>query len=292
MGSEIMTIEVVEFFYNLQNGFFDFFFNLVSFLGEEYIYILIIGTVYYTYDKKLGEFLAFTLFFTGLFNNYLKQIISAPRPFQKYSHIENRRPGTSTGSSFPSGHTQMFTAFWFAGSFHFKKVRLIVVASVLSSLMAMSRMYLGVHFLEDVVVSIILGILTAYILSRAFFKLTDNQLKRLYGIIILFFTGFVFYFGGEDFFKAYGMMVGFYLAMNFEKSKVHFTLDVSKGKKVLRVALGLIVMVVIQIGLGFVFDMFADEGSYLLGILDMIRYGLISFVGLGVYPLLFKKYNF
>lgn len=288
-----MTIEVVEFFQSLQNGFFDFFFNMISFLGEEYIYILVLGTVYYAYDKKLGEYLAFTLFFTGLFNNYLKQILSAPRPFEKYpTRVENLRPGTSTGHSFPSGHTQMFTSFLFAEAFYTKKLRMIVVASVLSALMAISRMYLGVHFLEDVLASLVLGIVTAYVLSKAFFKLNDNQLKRIYGIVIVFFTVFVFYFGGEDLFKAYGMMVGFYGAMLYEKKYVQFTLDVSLSKKVVRVVIGLIVMVSIQLGLGFVFDMFAEEGTYLLGILDAIRYGLIAFVGLGVYPKAFKKFNF
>ncbi len=288
-----MTIEVVEFFQSLQNGFFDFFFNMISFLGEQYVYILILGIVYYAYDKKLGEYLAFTLFFTGLFNNYLKHIISAPRPFEKYpTRVENLRPGTSTGHSFPSGHTQMFTSFLFAESFHTKKVRMLVVASVLSALMAMSRMYLGVHFFEDVLVSIVLGITTAYILSKVFFKLNENQLKRVYGIVIVFFAGFVFFFGGEDFFKAFGMMIGFYCAMIFEKKHVNFTMDVSILKKVIRVISGLIIMVSIQLGLGFIFDMFAEEGTYLLGVLDALRYGLIVFIGLGVYPLLFKKFNF
>ena len=50
-----MTIEVVEFFQSLQNGFFDFFFNAISFLGEEYVYIVIVGTIYYAYDKKLQD---------------------------------------------------------------------------------------------------------------------------------------------------------------------------------------------------------------------------------------------
>ena len=33
------TIEVVEWLQSFQNGFLDFFFNMISFLGEEYIFI-------------------------------------------------------------------------------------------------------------------------------------------------------------------------------------------------------------------------------------------------------------
>ncbi|AIO18632.1 undecaprenyl pyrophosphate phosphatase [Candidatus Izimaplasma bacterium HR1] len=288
-----MTINVVEFFQSLQSGFFDFFFNMISFLGEQYVYILILGIVYYAYNKKLGEYLAFTLFFTGLFNNTLKLLVNAQRPFQKYpDRVNNLRPETSTGHSFPSGHVQNFTAFLFAEGFYVKKVRFFVVASVLAALMAISRMYLGVHFLEDVLVSIILGILTAYAFSKFFFKLDDKKLHILYIITITIFTPFVFLLGEEDLFKAYGLMIGLLGAMMFEKKYVKFTMDVSLIKKVIRVVSGLVVMLSIQLGLGVLFDMLASEGSMLLFALDAIRYGLVAFIGLGVYPILFKKFNF
>ena len=50
-----MTIDVVVFLQDMRNGFFDFFFSFISFLGEEYVYILVFGIIYYTYDKKMGE---------------------------------------------------------------------------------------------------------------------------------------------------------------------------------------------------------------------------------------------
>ena len=34
-----LTIEFVEWFQSFNNEFLDFFFNMISFLGEEYIYI-------------------------------------------------------------------------------------------------------------------------------------------------------------------------------------------------------------------------------------------------------------
>ena len=288
-----MTIEVVEFFQSLQNGFFDFFFNMISFLGEQYVYIFILGIVYYAYDKKLGEYLAFTLFFTGLFNNTLKLLVNAERPFQKYpDRVNNLRPGRSTGHSFPSGHTQNFTAFLFAEGFYVKKAKFFVVASVLAALMAMSRMYLGVHFLEDVLVAIVLGVVTAYVISIFFFKLDDKKRNMLYIIVIIVFTPFVFLLGEEDLFKSYGLMIGFLGAIMFEKKYVQFSMDVSLLKKVIRVASGLLIMVSIQLGLGVVFDTIADEGTTVLFVLDAIRYCLIAFIGLGVYPLLFNKLNF
>ena len=288
-----MTIEVVEFFQSLQNGFFDLFFNMISFLGEEYVYILILGIVYYAFDKKLGEFLAFTLFFTGIFNNTLKVLFNHPRPFEKYpNRVDNLRPSTSTGNSFPSGHVQNFSAFLFAEGFYFKKTRILIVATVLSTLMAISRMYLGVHFLEDVLTSLVLGIGTAYVLSIVFKRLNDKQLHMIYMTILVIFLPIMLLIGEADLFKAYGLMLGFLFAMIYEKKYVQFTYDVSLVKKGIRVISGLIVMVSIQLGVGIVFDLFAEEGTFLLNILDLTRYGLIAFIGLGLYPTLFIKFNF
>lgn len=288
-----MTIEVVEFFQSLQNGFFDFFFNMISFLGEEYIYILILGIIYYAYDKKLGEFLAFTLFFTGIFNNTLKVLFNHPRPFEKYpDRVNNLRPSTSSGNSFPSGHTQNFSAFLFAGGFYLKLRNIFIVATVLSTLMAISRMYLGVHFLEDVLTSLILGIATAFVISIVFKKVNDKQLHMIYIGILVIFLPILLLIGEEDLFKAYGLMLGFLFAMIYEKKYVQFTYNVNLFKKVIRVVSGLIVMVTIQLGVGIVFDLFAKEGTFLLSILDLVRYGLIAFIGLGLYPTLFKKFNF
>ena len=182
----------------------------------------------------------------------------------------------------------MFTSFLFAEAFYFKKQRMFIIATVLSVLMAISRMYLGVHFFEDVFVSIILGILTAYVISIIFRKLNDKQLHILYLSIIGIFLPIVLLIGEEDLFKTYGLMVGFYFAMTYEKKYINFSLDISLLKKAVRVLSGLVVMLTIQIGLGAMFDMVADEGSYLLNILDLIRYGLISFIGLGIYPMLFN----
>ncbi len=288
-----MTIEVVEFLQSFQNGFMDFFFNMISFLGEQYVYIIILGIIYYAYDKKLGEFLSFSLFFSGIFNNTLKVIVNAKRPFQKYpDRVTNLRPETSTGHSFPSGHTQNFTTFLFAEAFWSKKRIMLIVASVLSVLMALSRMYLGVHFLEDVLVAVILGIATAYLLSKFFNKFDDDKLHRVYFVILIVFIPFLITIGEADLYKSYGLMFGFTFAMIYEKKYVNFTMNVPLKKKLIRIISGLIVMLSIQLGLGIVFDIFAEEGTIFLNILDLIRYALIAFIGLGVYPILFNKFNF
>jgi len=290
-----LTIDIIMFMQELRNGFFDFFFSFISFLGEEYVYILLFGIIYYTYDKKMGEFMAITLGLSATVNTIIKNIVGAPRPFQKYPElVENLRPETSLGKSFPSGHTQNFSTVLFSGFFYTKKKVMFYVSSVLVLLMMLSRMYLGVHFLEDVVVAAILGISIAYGAFLVFNKLFDDtaKLHRLYVIILIVIFPFLFFINGEDFFKSYGLLIGFVFGIMIEKKYINFDMNVKVIHKVLRVVLGLIIMVGIQQGFKILFGIFADEGTTLMNILNLFRYFLISFVGFGIYPFLFKKFKF
>ncbi len=290
-----MSIDVVIFIQEMRNGFFDLFFNFISFLGEEYIYILFFCIIYYTYDKKMGEFLAITLGFSATVNTIIKNIVNAPRPFQKYPDlVENLRPDTSGGMSFPSGHTQNYATVLFSASFYKKNMKLLYISFVLVLLMGISRMYLGVHFLEDVMVSAVLGLGFAYILNKIFSKYYDHPmyLHRLYIALVLIVLPFAIFINGEDFFKSYGLLIGFVVGIIIEKRYISFTIDTTLIHKVLRVVFGLIVMVGVQQGLKILFGMIADDGTSLLNILHMVRYFLIAFTGFGLYPFLFKKFNF
>lgn len=289
------TIGFVEWFQSFQNDFLDFFFNAISFIGEQYIYIAVIGFVYWTCNKKMGEYLGITLAFTSVINNSVKEIVDAPRPFAEYpDRVNNLRPSTSTGNSFPSGHTQNFSTFLFAIAFYLKKKWVFVIAAILVVLMMMSRVYLGVHYLEDVLFAVFLGLLIGYIVYYFYNKYYDNQviLHRIYLSLVIFFLPFTLILGSEDLFKGYGILAGVVFAVMFEKKYVNFSLDVQVFKKVLRFIIGMILMLSLQIGLKYLYSPFIDEGTYLFDVFTSFRYFLIAFLGLGIYPYTFKKFNF
>ena len=290
-----LTIEFVEWFQSFSNGFLDFFFNMISFLGEEYIYIAVMGFVYWTYNKKFGEFLGISLAITSVINNTLKEIFNAPRPFAEYpARVENLRPTTSSGNSFPSGHTQLFSTFLYGAAFYLKKKWVYITVSIFVLFMMMSRVYLGVHYLEDVVVAALLGLLLGYIIYYYYDKIYENQLllHRIYIITILISLPITLLLGSEDLFKAFGILTGMTIAVMYEKKYVKFSLDTTKLKKALRLILGITIMLSLQIGLKVLYSPFVDEGTYLFDVLSSIRYFLLTFIGIGIYPKAFKKFNF
>jgi len=154
-------------------------------------------------------------------------------------------------------------------------------------------MYLGVHFLEDVLVAAVLGLLIAYGINYIHNKYSSNQvlLHRIYLSFIIVSTPFVLFLQDEDFFKSYGLLVGIVFAIIFEKKYVKFTFDPSKLKKIIRLSLGLIIVLTIQIGLKAIFSIFLEEGTMAFNYANVVRYFAISFIGFGVYPMSFKKLN-
>ena len=290
-----MTVDVVIFLQDLGKTFFYPFFSFISFLGEEYVYILIFSIVYFTYDKKMGEFMAITLGLTATVNTIIKNIVGAKRPFEKYEDlVENLRPDTAGGNSFPSGHTQNFSTVLFSGSFYKNKKVMFYVSTVLVILMMLSRMYLGVHFLEDVVVAAILGIAIAYGAYKVFNKYYEDtvMLHKIYIGLIIVILPFTIFIKGEDFFKSYGLLIGFIVGIIIEKKYINFNMDVKVIHKVLRVFVGLVVMVGIQQGFKSIFGMIAEDGTDLMNSLNMIRYFLIALSGFGLCPYLFKEFKF
>lgn len=283
-----MTIDVIIFLQSFANEAVIAFFNFISFLGEESVYIFVLAIWYFAIDKKLGQLFALTLGITALINNALKSAFSFDRPFQEYPElITNYRPETSTGHSFPSGHTQNFSTILFAFAFIYKKW-MITLAIIFTILMMLSRMFLGVHYLEDVLVAAILGLLIAYTLVRLYHQY-GLKIIRLSAVALLLLMGvLLFIFESDDFFKSYGLLLGLTFGIIYETKYVNFTLSVTLIKKVLRVIIGLVILLSLQVGLKELFVLLMPSAEHFSNIL---RYFLIGFIGFGLYPKTFKLFQ-
>jgi undecaprenyl-diphosphatase len=93
----------------------------------------------------------------------LKNIVARPRPFMVLKGVEPLV--TAHGFSFPSGHSTMAFMAAFILCACFKRWYIFYPVAVM---VAISRMYMGVHYPLDVTMGACLGTLIGYLLVRAF----------------------------------------------------------------------------------------------------------------------------
>lgn len=114
---------------------------------------------------------------TPIVNIILKELIQRPRP-SSYQLLE------ISGYSFPSGHTMYavslygitLTLIWFKLKRMSERIFFTLVILLIISLIAASRIYLGVHYPSDIVGGIFASI---FIISITFYiYLTERQRKR------------------------------------------------------------------------------------------------------------------
>jgi len=282
--------DLIIWLQSFHNAFTDFFFNLVSFFGEPEFYIILLGFIYWVFNKKAGEFLGITLGISISLNNLLKAVFMIERPFLTHDEIDNFREYTATGSAFPSGHAQGNTTVFYALARYFNRRYLWITAIVMMVLMMLSRMFLGVHYLQDVLVGSAIGFGLALGVHYLFRRYETSWL-RLYLIFAALFLPAFFLVDVNDFFRGYGILIGFILAMWLEKNYVNFTMEIPLYKKVIRYVLGVVLMILTMSVLGMMFG-FAEDGTTLKNMLDFVRFFFVAFIGFGVYPMIFKKFNF
>lgn len=140
------------------------FFKIVSLLGS-WAGLLIVFLIFFMYNKRysLGFLVTYGV---GVGVNYLlKLIISRPRPYMAYEGVQMLT--NALGNSFPSGHavsSGIIALFVIAFVFMQSKNKFVRYGTILSMLMyvgimCVARMYLGVHYLTDVLAGVCVGTL-------------------------------------------------------------------------------------------------------------------------------------
>ena len=160
-------IKIIEFLQAGRTPFFDMAFQIISAIGSV-VGVVALCLMFLLFKKNLCFWYLFTYGFVYLAVSVLKISVARVRPFNAVDGIDNIGD-VVTGFSFPSGHTAcattmaIFVCYFLWQNFKTKPMRVSIVlfGLLFVGLVGLSRMYLGKHYLTDVLA----GIAVATIIS-------------------------------------------------------------------------------------------------------------------------------
>ena len=138
---------------------FDAVFAFLSGYGSSYLIWIIILVLLIVFEEKrhkkfIWSFFSSILASSFLINFVLKNLFSRPRPTDLMTSFNYLCP---SDFSFPSGHAAVsFSAAYILSKYDPKRAKIYYTIAVLVSL---SRIYLGCHFLLDILVGGLIGLL-------------------------------------------------------------------------------------------------------------------------------------
>jgi membrane-associated phospholipid phosphatase len=202
----LFQTEPILYLQSLGTEWFTFLMVMITSMGSAEFFAGIVITISLGIDFKKGFLLFQLLLWTALFTEVFKALIAFPRPDFVDSRVLNLEDGINNSSpfngngedgffklpdrevldafrlqkvsldspfGFPSGHVALTTALWGGVSRVFNSRTVSRLAPGVVVLMAFSRMYLGRHFLGDVLGGAVLGL----ILLLTFTYLLKSPLK-------------------------------------------------------------------------------------------------------------------
>ena len=276
---EQMDISILLALQDFRNGagsiLTDFFVKM-TFLSELNSVLVMMALIYWSVSKELGTCLMMGWSGNRLVNGALKVTVCAYRPWIRDARIipYGDSISTATGYSFPSGHT-MNGASLFGGGALQKDLpaALRVVLGMMVVLIAFSRLFLGVHTLQDVLVGGCAGILVMWLTIRLLQWIARHPEKDVpvaflgigLGIAVALYAAFKSYPAdfdtqgklivdgakmANDTFKGVGYCAAFLIGWIMERRLVGFSTDVPMAQKLGRIVIGLLGYYAVSLILG------------------------------------------
>ncbi len=295
-------------------------FQSFTFLGNELFFLLVMPAIYWSINPQIGFRAGMMLVLSGGFNSCFKMLFHSPRPFWVDSRVQALTSETSFG--IPSGHSQNSAAIWGMVASSMRKKWALVVAIVVVFFIGLSRLYLGVHFVRDVLAGWLIGVLLVVFYLKLEKPIAKWLAARSFGVQLLIsfiFSIFLITLGilcqttsiswelpsawisqavaaGAEAPTPYslegvitiaGVAFGFTAGYAWWYKKFGKPIiKASSIKRLARYIIGLLGILALYIGLKYIFP---QDPLFIEGIFRFVRYALIGLWVTAAAPLLFKK---
>ena len=268
----------------------------LSMFGEEMLLIIVMGFLYWGYDKEFGKYIGLNLLMANVLNPLIKNVFIRRRPYFESDRIDllrlinknaDKYDIAAQGYSFPSGHSSASATVYGSPARYGKKKVLTVLAFVLPLLTGISRVVVGAHYPTDVICGWALGVFVIFFFPWLYTKFENPMILYLI-LLVVTLPGF-FYCTSTDYYSGYGMLLGYCLAEPFERKFIRFENTKSIPRCILRVVGGGAIFFGLNTILKLPFSSdFLDAQTFGAHAVRCGRYAIVIFVVIGLYPALFK----
>ena len=196
-NSEWLTpqINFLLFLQNIRTEHFEMFnkfFLSVTILGEHWFPTLVCAIIYWCFDSKAGMYLFSLCSINAVLLHLFKMIACVYRPWilSDKIHPVPEAVTYAKGYSFPSGHSAMSSSVFGGIAWTTRNKKILAICLVLLVLLVgFSRMWLGVHTPQDVIVGLTIGFSLVFVMHYLI-NWAEKDINR-YLYILLFINIFM-----------------------------------------------------------------------------------------------------
>jgi membrane-associated phospholipid phosphatase len=263
-------------------------FEAITFMGEEYFYLIIVPILFWSVDAATGGRVGFAFLISAYVNPILKDIFSQPRPYQVNPAVSDHEVA---GSGMPSGHAQSSIFVWGVLAAQVKRPWFWVFAMFMAFLIGFSRIVLGVHFPHQVLAGWVVGAILLLL-----FLWLDPRVEQAVGRLALapqllvtlgVPTLLALLYPHNDTVSSAAVMAGFSSGIVLTNRFIPFSAKGLWWQRILRSIIGIVILLALYIGLSAIFPG-EEAGEIPAYIFRFLRYGILGlWIGLGA-PWLFS----
>ena len=267
----------------------------ITYLGDEVAFLAIALAMFWCVDKRHGYYIMSVGFIGTITTQFMKLWYRIPRPWVKdpaMQPLEQALEGAG-GYSFPSGHSQSSVGNFASLAVVAGRKWLRWVCIAIAILVPFSRMYVGVHTPEDVLVGSAIGLGLCFAVYPFVYKKDGKLFPWLMGFMVLLAFGYLAFVelysfpadvdmhnltsGTENAYTLLGALLGLIPVYIVDRKWLNFSTKAVWWVQIIKIVAGLAIVLVLK-------SLLKDPLNMLLGesVGRAARYFLIVlFGGLG-----------